>query len=106
MNPRVRNLIMDKYFIRSALASVSIALGVVTVQRLWFIRQVRDVEKDAKEEEIQSVPLLADDSDTELWEEEENPASTVTRDSEYQFESLSIDDLLSERYKSVQDKNL
>jgi Xaa-Pro aminopeptidase len=98
--------LQDDIFIRSAIATVSIAVGVAAVHRLWFMRQVRDVEKDAKEEELPAVPSVADDSDAELWEEEEPDASTFVKDSGSHWENVHIDALIAARFQSSEDRDM
>ena len=106
LHPRFRALLQDDIFIRSAIATVSIAVGVAAVHRLWFMRQVRDVEKDAKEEELPAVPSVADDSDAELWEEEEPDASTFVKDSGSHWENMHVDALIAARFQSSEDKDM
>ena len=111
LHPRLRNLLQDRLFIRSAAATLTVAVGVATVQLLWFMRQVRDVEKDANEEELPAAlpPALippADDSDTELWEEEEPETLVVVKDSDSHWECMSIDELIAARSQHSLDRDL
>ena len=106
LHPRLRHLLQDRYFIRSAVATLTLAVGVATVQRLWFMRQVRDVEKDAKEEELRAAPPPADDSDTELWEKEEPEALVVVKDSVSHWECMSLDELIMTRSQHALDGDL
>jgi hypothetical protein len=107
LHPRIQSLLQDDFFIRSAIATASVVVGVVTVHRLWFIRQVRDVEKDAKEEELpMSSPPVADESDTELWEEEEPDAAPPVADSGSHWEFMSIHALIAARFQNSLNKEL
>ncbi len=107
LHPRIQSLFRDDVFIRSAAVTVSIAVGVATVQRLWFMRQVRDVEKDAKEEELPVSPQpVADDSDTELWEEEEHEFAPAVKDSDSHWELMPIGALLAVRFQNSPNKDM
>ena len=106
LHPRLRGLLQDDFFIRSTIAAVSVAIGVAAVHRLWFMRQVRDVEKDAKEEELPAAPVVADDSDAELWEEEEPDASTFVKDSGNHWEHMHVDALIAAHFQCSEDKDM
>lgn len=104
LHPRVRSLLRDDFFLRCAAATLVVAAGATALQRFWFMRQVRDVEKDAKEEELPVSQPLADDSDTELWEVEEPLAVTVVKDAGSEWEGVGIDELISTRSQYALDK--
>ena len=101
LHPHGRSLFRDSVFIRSAVATVAVAVGAASLHRFWFLRQVRDVEKDTKEEELPAPQPVADDSDTELWEVEEPEASAVVEVAGSSWEGMSIDDLVKSRAGSV-----
>jgi hypothetical protein len=106
LHPRIRNLLRDDVFLRCAAATLVVAVSATALQRFWFMRQVRDVEKDAKEEELPVLQPPADDSDTELWEVEEPEALTVTKDDGSEWEGVGIDELISARSKNALDKEM
>jgi hypothetical protein len=106
LHPRVRSLLRDDFFLRCAAATLVVAVSATALQRFWFMRQVRDVEKDAKEEELPVLQPLADDSDTELWEVEEPLALTVIKDAGSEWEGVSIDELISARSQNALDKEM
>jgi hypothetical protein len=106
LHPRIRSLLQDAMFIRGAIAAVTVAASAATFHRLWFMRQVRDVEKDAKDEELPTVHQQADDSDTELWEVEEPEALTIVKDNRSEWESLHINELIAARTKNAHDIDL
>jgi hypothetical protein len=106
LHPRLRSLLQDDMFIRGSIAAVAVAASAVTFHRLWFMRQVRDVEKDAKDEELPTVHQHADDSDTELWEVEEPEALTIVKDNRSQWESLPVNELIVARTKNAHDIDL
>jgi hypothetical protein len=104
--PRARSLLCDSVVIRSAVATVVVAVGAASLHRFWFMRQVRDVEKDAKEEELPEAQRVADDSDTELWEVEEPEASAVVEDAGRIWEVMTVDDLMKARTSSALDPDV
>jgi hypothetical protein len=107
LHPRIQRLLEDDFSLRSVVLTASVVVGVATVHRLWFIRQVRDVEKDAREEELPVSPQpVADESDTELWEEEEPDALPPVTDLGCHWEIMPIHELIVARFQNSVNKDL